>query len=179
MKTWSGRINIYLLCLLTLALGCKTTEEKKKDKELSTLRLHLEVNQDGATYNMPVPIYRENPLMVNVLKDAFIDEGYILQAAVVETPGSGFAISLKLDPQGTLRLESATTAYKGQRIAVFSQFGDARWLAAPRINQRITSGIFTFTPDCTKTEAERIVNGINNVAKKLHKDYYKAQSNKF
>ena len=44
---------------------------------------------------------------------------------------------------------------------------EARWLAAPRISQRIKDGVLVFTPDATREEAERIVRGLNNVAIKL------------
>ena len=35
------------------------------------------------------------------------------------------------------------------------------------IAQRIPDGYFTFTPDATRAEAQRIVRGLNNVAAKL------------
>ena len=62
-----------------------------------------------------------------------------------------------------------TSQYKGQHIAVFSQFGDARWLAAPQITQQISDGVFVFTPDATMEESERIVRGLNNIAKEIKK----------
>ena len=56
---------------------------------------------------------------------------------------------------------------KDRRIAIFSQFGPARWLGAPIYQQKISNGVVFFTPDASRSEAERIVRGLNNVARKL------------
>ena len=53
---------------------------------------------------------------------------------------------------------------------IFSEFGQARWLAAPMINKRISDGNYVFTPDATREEAERIVRGVNNVIKSIAKE---------
>jgi len=170
------RFNLYLFVLCALlcgSLGCKTTEstkKKKKDKEATTMRFHLEVNPDGTPWNAPVPIYREKPVMVNVYKQPFLDEGNIASASVVDTVG-GFAIKVQFDQHGSLALDQATTLHRGQRIAVYSQFTDARWLAAPQIKGRISNGELIFTPDATRDEANRIVLGLNNVAQELRKKY--------
>ncbi len=160
--------NIHLLLLAVwvgLAAGCKTTEERKQGKEASTLRFHLEVNPDGTHHNATVTVYG---IPVNAQREPFLDEGSILEASVVDTLG-GFALKVQLDRHGTFVLDNMTTSSKGQRIAVFSQFGQARWLAAPVINKRISDGVFVFTPDATKEEAERIARGLNNVAKATKK----------
>ena len=85
----------------------------------------------------------------------------------------GFALRIRFDHPGTALLEEYTAANHGRKIAVFSQFGekikDYRWLAAPIIARRITDGVFTFTPDATREEAEEIALGLNNVAKKVQK----------
>ena len=52
-----------------------------------------------------------------------------------------------------------------------SQFGEMRWLAAPMITRQIQDGIFVFTPDASREEAERIVRGVNNVVAKLNKKF--------
>ena len=44
------------------------------------------------------------------------------------------------------------TAHRGRRIGIFSQFGDARWLAAPVMNKRIADGVLVFA---RRTRAER------------------------
>jgi hypothetical protein len=166
MRICINTFNTYLLVTLfaaSVASGCKSFGRKK---EATTLRLHLEVATDGSDRNEPVPIYRANPTFVNVEKQPFLNEGTITKASVVDVMG-GFAIFVQYDRKGTWLLEQYTTANKGRRIAVMSQFGQVRWLAAPVITKRISDGAFVFTPDATREEADRIVRGLNNVAKEM------------
>ena len=165
MRTPVSRFNTYLFAAVVALIatsGCKSLGGKK---EASTLRLHMEVNP-GSEGSAPVPIYRENPVYVNVEKEAFLNEGSIAKASVVEVMG-GFSIFVQFDRRGTWLLEQYTTANRGRRIGIMSQFGQVRWLAAPKISKPITDGTLVFTPDATREEAERIVRGLNNVAKKM------------
>ncbi len=166
MKIQRAAFNtILLLALISLAAGCATSGGASK-KEATTLRLHLEVTPDGTTHNAPVPIFRARPIYVNVEKQAFLNEGLVQKAEVVNDL-AGFSIRIQYDQKGAWLLENITTANKGRRIAILSQFGDVRWLAAPLLTSRITDGTLQFTPDATREEAERIVRGLNNVAKEL------------
>lgn len=151
---------------IALLAGCESYGGKFK-REASTLRLHLEVTSDGTGHNAPVQIYRASPLPVNVDKDPFLNEGLIVKAEVVNDL-AGFSIRVQYEQKGAWLLENVTTANKGRRIAIFSQFGEARWLAAPVMAQRITDGALQFTPDATREEAERIVRGLNNVASEMN-----------
>jgi hypothetical protein len=109
--------------------------------------------------------------MVTVNRSPFLTEADVEAASIVEATG-GFEIRLQfIDPHGVRMLELVTTSYKGQRIAIFSQFSDARWLAAPQITRRITDGTLVFTPDATQAETERIVRGLNNVVRERKKRY--------
>jgi hypothetical protein len=48
---------------------------------------------------------------------------------------------------------------------------ESGWLAAVLIRQRISSGVFRFTPDATRAEGARIVRGLRNViARSQNKD---------
>ena len=150
-----SHFNTYLLLALCLvfASGCQTAESKRK-QERCTLRLHLEVNRDGTDRNEPVPIYRAKPMLINVEKKSFLDEGHVTKAAVIDDRGS-FVIQVQFDREGALLLEQYSTANRGRRVAIFSQFREARWLAAPVLSHRIANGLFTFTPDATREEAEQ------------------------
>lgn len=167
MLTGQKRFNIYLGLLLAsvIAAGCQTAA--KKSKGISTLRLHLEVNPDGMDNNKPVPVYRGSPVMINVETTPFLHEANVSNAQVVEATG-GFAIQIQFNAFGARLLEQYSTAHKGKRFAIFSQFGEtadqSRWLGAPLVSRNITDGLFIFTPDATRQEAERIVSGLNIVA---------------
>lgn len=176
MKIRFSSINIYLsLLLIAWCAGCQTTdpkkkaeEDKKKGKEASTLRLHLETNADGSERNSQVPIFRERPVLVNVERMPFITEGDVDSAAVVEADG-GFAIKVNLNKHGSLVLDMVTGANRGRRIAIQTQYTESRWLGAPVIKHRISNGVLVFTPDANREEADRIVRGLNNLVKKLKK----------
>jgi len=170
MIRWN-RFNIYLAPTLAvvMACGCQTPESKHQ-KELSTLRIHLETIPDSSKRSQPVPIYREHPVTIEIEKTPFLTEAHVKEAKVVDVMG-GFAISIQFNREGKWLLESHSTANRGRRYAIFSQFGgeikQGRWLAAPVFSQRILDGLLIFTPDATREEADDIVMGLNNVAKKL------------
>jgi preprotein translocase subunit SecD len=165
------RFNIYLLVALAavLAGGCQSAEKKKK-QELATLHLHIETNPHGSEHTQVASIMRESPFDVTVEKTPFIIEGSVAEAKVINAMG-GFAISIQFNREGTWLLEQYTSGNNGRKIAVLSQFGkdlaQHRWLAAPVITKRISNGLFVFTPDASREEAEEIVLGLNNVVKKL------------
>ena len=168
----SCRLNInafFCAALFLLALtGCKTTEEKKAEKERTLISLHLETNPDGSPRNSPVPIYRARPQMINVMIQPFLTNDDIDSANVVDMEG-GVGIQLNMTKHGRQVLEMYTGRYRGKRIAVNCAFPELRWLAAPRIVQTINDGSFVFTPDASREESDRIVRGINNIAKKNKK----------
>jgi preprotein translocase subunit SecD len=178
MKNCFARFNVFLLIIaMAVGAGCKSSQEKKEaktdekaeKKPMSTLQLHMEINPDGSDRNGPVSVYRDNPTVINVWRAPFLDQAHILEASVIDQFGS-FAIKIRFDPYVGQRLfEQATSNYRGQRIAIFSQFGEARWLAAPKVTKTISDGVLIFTPDATREEADRIVLGLNNFIKELKK----------
>ena len=167
-----ARFNIYLCATLALMLACGCVSFPHRDKEkreVATVSLNLEADPDGLSDIGPVSINRSDPIVVNVDKTAFLDSRDLEEATVVDEPGGLFSIRLKFNWEGAAILDSTTSSNPGKRIAVFGDFKEKRWLASPVIRQRISNGIFTFTPDATHEEAERIVRGLNNVAKEIKK----------
>ena len=163
MKARTLHFNIILL-LLALAPGCQTDKPKK---ELSAIRLHIEVNDGGATTDSkPVPIYRASPTYINVDPIPFLDERDLTKAAVIDWM-DGFAIQLQFNEHGALLLETVTRANPNRRLAVFAHFGEDRWLGAPLLSRPISDGSLSFTPDATRAEAERIVRGLTNVVAEI------------
>lgn len=169
--------NKILAVLLVLALVCgcssqknatKQTSQPKKNtksglKEATRISFHVEINPDGTERCVQAQIYRKNPITITVDRSPVLHEGFVERADVVEFMGT-YAIRIKFDSTGTLLLDNVTTSNRGRHLAIFCQFSDARWIGAPLITQRISNGVFIFTPDATKEEAERIVRGLNNVA---------------
>src|SRR6185436_14198664 len=168
------RFNSYLALTLLcgLAAGCKSakppSETKAPKVKEASLRFHLEVNQDGSDNNEAIPVGRQDAFRVNVEKRAFLTEFNIEKASVIDTMG-GYSISVQFDKEGTWLLEQYTAGNRGKRVAIAAEFGQMRWLAAPVMNQRVGNGLFVFTPDASREEAEEIVKGLNNLAKRVHK----------
>ena len=166
MLTRHFRFNIFLFSLTAFALvlpGC--TSDKKKGEEITTLRIHIETSDPQSERVLKAPIYRADPQVITVNKSFFINENDVLHASVERAKGA-FSIKLELTRHGAIVLETETTSNRGRRMAIFSQFGDVRWLAAPTIRKRMDGGIIEFTPDATEEEAEKIVRGLNNLSKK-------------
>jgi preprotein translocase subunit SecD len=172
---WDRFNNYFLLSLLLAGLtACESTPESKKkshDKKLATvIQLHLEAHPDNSGHQDVVSILRDSPVKINVQKATFLSEANVAEANVIEAMG-GFKLSIKFDRHGRLVLEQYSSSNPGRRFAIYAQFGEglreARWLAAPLIQKRIGDGVLTFTPDASREEAEEIVRGLNNVAKKV------------
>lgn len=170
MRVCCRRFNCILVTALLLAGGgvaCRSPEEKRAAAEASTLRLYLETDFDTTGEKTAVvPVYRAAPVLLRIAREPFLDEGHIVDARVVDTVG-GFAIAVRYDFHGTLVLDTVSSTYRGQRVAIHSTFTEGRWLAAPKLSAPIRDGLLVFTPDATRAEAERIVRGLNNVAVKL------------
>jgi preprotein translocase subunit SecD len=169
------RFNIYLSAVLALALatGCHGLHKNKKDKDQAVIELHQEAYADGASDSETVPIFREHPIYVNVDKEPFLDSADVVEAKMLEDMGS-FVIQLRFNWRGAQILSGVTTANRDKRIAVHCAFGkgkekESRWLASPMITKPINNGILTFTPDCTRAEADIIVKGLNIEAADLKK----------
>lgn len=133
----------------------------------ASIQLHLEMNPDGTDKIGPVTIGRSVPFQVVVDKTSFLSERQLLEALVVETEGT-FAIKLKFDQKGTWLLEQYTTAHKGKRAAIMARWeGQGRWLGAPRMEERVTDGTFQFTPDASREETDKLVEGLNRASKAI------------
>jgi len=162
------RYNTYLVALLICVAGCQTPESKHK-RQVSTLRVHLEVFADSSGSNKSVSIGRASPMTMIIQKEPFISESEVVSAHVVEDQG-GFTLQIQMDEHGTRVLEMFTASYPGKHLAIFCEFGEkldkARWLAAPKINRRISNGLLIFTPDADREEAAQIELGFNNLARK-------------
>jgi preprotein translocase subunit SecD len=171
-----NRFNPYLrsaalACVLVLALvcGCQTPK-RKKAHAVTTLQVHLECSPYETDRNQFISIPREHPTKIAVEKESFLTEANVTGAKVISEM-DGFVINLQLDHRGKLVLEEYTAGNRGHRLAIYCQFGQNlstnRWLAAPLISHVIKDGSLTFTPDASRDEADQIVLGLNNVAKKV------------
>ena len=166
-----NRFNTILAFLLVLSVvsGCQT-EQRKKKHAVTTLQVHLDCSPYETDRNQFIAIPREHPTKICIEKESILTEAHVASAKVISEM-DGFVINIQLDHRGQLILEQYTGANHGHRLAIYAQFGENlstnRWLAAPIISHVIKDGSLTFTPDATRAEADQIVLGLNNVAKKV------------
>jgi hypothetical protein len=177
VRSWRAGFNTFLPFILGLLVsGCASTpkekEDKQKDKEVAALRVHLEAKGNDAGAK-PVSILRSSPVLVTVEREALLDERDIKLARLVDSMG-GFQLVIECNLHGRLALEAGSVTRLGRRMAIASTWetGDGkhtetRWLAAPVFRQALRDGVFAFTPDCSREEAEHIVRGLNHLAVKL------------
>jgi hypothetical protein len=172
LRSAARRFNSIFPVILTAAClataGCTDSATKAERKIVTAIRFHPEVDSGG----MPVSVLRSSPVMLRVATEAAADERDIVSARVDDVIG-GFVITVVFTPHGRMTMEMAALPHAGMRMAVMTKWTidekktATRWLAAPVVNNGTTLSAFSFTPDCNREEAERIVKGINNVAVKL------------
>jgi SecD-like export protein len=171
MKVCARRFNVYFAVMAALALVCGC--QSAKDKMTAVLRIHFETAAGGPPgTSQTISVLRSDPVAVTIEPDPILTEASIIEAKVADVAG-GFAIELKFDETTAWMLEQYTSANPGRHFVIFGQWSDklkdGRWLAAPLITHRITNGVLSFTPDCSRDEADRLVLGLNNSAKKIRK----------
>lgn len=162
------RFNTYLLLLLLLC-GCETTGSKS-NKPLARLTVALESNREAEGRIETITVSRAQPITLNIQTSSLLNETHVAEARIEDSFG-GYNLVIQFNSMGTHLLEQFTAQYPGRRFAVAAQFGakelQQRWLAAPQIKRRISTGVLTFAPDASREEAELIAQGLNNVAIKL------------
>ncbi len=178
MKGCARRFNVYfaLAAALTLLCGCQTSQHDKADKKTGALRVYMETSPGPESTSKTITLLRADPVVLTIASEPILTEAGIIAARTIETPG-GFAIEVQFDEMSAITLEQFTATYPGSHLAIYGEWGEkpvtGRWLAAPLITHRIGNGILSFTPDASREEADDLVLGLNNVAKKMQKGLLK------
>jgi len=154
-----------MICFLC---ACKTTEEKKEAKKETILKIFLETGSNINADQTDVPVYRQHPVSIHIDTKEILNNMDVTGASVVDVQG-GYALRLTFDAHGSRVLENITAGNGGKRLVIYASWPEVRWLGAPLIKRRIGNGELVFTPDATREECDRIVIGINNVAKRIAK----------
>ncbi len=168
IRAWQFNLNLMVLgMLLCGTLGCQMLKRDPK-RQPATLRIHLESNPLPGDASQVISVVRSAPIQITIEKQPFLSEIHLASAQVVEWDNA-YALSLQFNDQGRRLLEQYSAANAYRRMAIRSQFRLGtnvfdRWLGAPIIPGRISSGIISFTPDANREEAEAIARGWNNAA---------------
>jgi hypothetical protein len=169
MRFCTLRFNLYFwLAAAGLAVsGCAWWHHDKEP--VTILRIHMESESSVAGTTKSISVVRSAPVLVNVTTDPVLTEADVISARLLDVSG-GFALELRFDETAAWRLEQSSAANPGKHLAIFAQWSDkpadGRWLAAPIVARRMGDGRLVFTPDASHEEMEKLVNGLNAVAKK-------------
>ena len=168
-----------MLTALVLFCGCKTEQQREKDKQnkvVGALRVHIEVPADEIGTSETISVLRSEPVLVTIAKEPILTEANIILAKGIPSPG-GFSVAVQFDETGGLMLEQFSAANPGKHFVIYGQWSDkptdGRWLATPLITHHITNGVLSFTADASAKEMAQLVLGLNNGAKKIHKSQFK------
>ena len=174
MNFYRRIFNLYFVpaaVLLLLAPGCAFLKSEFHNQPQAIVRIHIESGTSSGI-SQTVSVIRAQPVLINILTEPIISEANITGARLLDTSG-GFAVELRFDQSGGWALEQFTAANPGKHLVIFGQWSDkavdGRWLAAPLIVHRMANALLVFTPDTSRAEAELLVKGLNEDAKKKAK----------
>jgi hypothetical protein len=150
---------LLMLCLLELT-ACNSAP-----KNAAILRMHLPASP-AATPIRRMPVTIRTPALtlevdrLPVLSEADLDH--------VDLTGEGdnFGIRLFFNTHGTIMLDTVSLNNRGQLLVIII---NGVPVAAPQLRERIVDGVFDFTPDISREEAEKIVKGLNASAEYIRK----------
>lgn len=140
-------------------------ESKDPEKQLGQLRIYLETHEDGIR-SQKVQVLRSAPFEVVVDRSPILTEAHLDDIKLVYTD-FGYHIEIQADQRGTWLLESYTATNSGRKLVISAAFPEIIWLAAPIIRGRVSDGRFTFSPDASVEEANRLVLAIDNSIRKI------------
>ncbi len=147
-------------------------KEKEDKKKFSITKFFLETPRGSQTFVQEVEVYRAYPEKISIGTREFLDDRDFKDVSIVDTEDGSFKIEFVLNSDGSSILQDVTTRYRGRRMVIFSNFGDPRYLGAPKIERTISDGIVQITPDASREEAERFVLGMKNTIRQLkRKDF--------
>lgn len=171
MNFYVRRFNLYLLLMLVACTDGGCAWSKKKIDKVGAIRVHIESVVTLPDKTEPIKLPRSEPIVINIDEDPIVTERNLIAATLLETPG-GFSLRVKFDETGSWMIEQATAGNPGKHLVIFAQWGntltEGRWLAAPVITRRIADGVITFTPDASREETLKLVEGLNHTAKLLN-----------
>jgi preprotein translocase subunit SecD len=130
--------------------------------EHTTVRIHEQVDVGLPQENMTrVEIPKAN-LELSISPFPTLTEKDVLSAELYDTAG-GQAIFLRFDIHGAIVLDECTTRNRGRYLVTFI---NNRPVAAWLVDRRLVNGQFLIEGDFTDDEAKRVVDALNEIAKK-------------
>jgi len=134
-------------------------------KDAVTLRMHLPASPAlQPTRRMMVEVH--TPAMsLQVDRLPVLSENDLDHAELVGE-GENYDMRLTFTTHGTIVLDTVTINARGQQLVIML---NNIAVAAPMLSHRIADGVFEFTPDMPREEAEKVVKGLMESVKWLAK----------
>ena len=154
-----------LCCLLALCL-LELTACNSRPKNAAIMRMYLPASP-ALPQTRRVPVTIRTPALTLEVDSLPVLSESDLDHADVTGEGDNFDMRFFFNSHGTIKLDSVSLNSRGQLLVVIIN-GVA--VAAPQLRERIVDGVFEFTPDITRTEADTVVKGLNASAEYLSKN---------
>ncbi len=154
-----------LPCLLICCVLGLTACVTKPPKNMTTLRIHVPATEASSPQRRMQVAIRVPELTLQVDAQPVLTEAD-LDHAQVTGEGENLGLRLYFNTHGTIVLDTVSLNYRSQMLVIMIN-GAA--IGAPLIKDRIVDGVFEFTPDLSREQAEKIVAGLNATAAYLAK----------
>ena len=142
-----------LVFALLVAGGCKS----KPPENAVTMTMHL-----PATVTTPqdrrVPVILRAPTMSFLVDGVAVFTEDDLDSAEFKEDAEGFRMRFTFNTAGTIRLDVLTNEHRGSLVVVYL---NNQPVGVPQLKHRIVDGMFEFTPNVSREEAELLIAGLN------------------
>lgn len=189
MKPRLRSFNIYFFAAAAiLASGCGS-RSLSLHKDYTFLRVYMEA-RNGASSGSQIVEVAHTPIFV--VAEPFLTEQDVSQARLMDNPDGTYDIQVSFNDHGSLVLDMTTTSSRGLDLVICVQYPPRSWnrpndsdafpsdksasarsrymsWSAVRIRSGLTGGTIVFTPDASRVEAQRIVDGLNNIVSELNR----------
>jgi preprotein translocase subunit SecD len=144
----------YLLLLaLIIAGGCKS----KPPQNAVTMSMHLPADVT-TPQDRRVPAVIRSPTMSFLVDGLAVFTDDDLDGVELRDDDDGLRMRFAFNTAATIRLDVLSNDKRGSLVVVFL---NNQPVGAPQLKQRIVDGTFEFTPNVSREEAERLVEGLN------------------
>src|ERR1041384_92015 len=93
-------IGFLYFAVVVLIAGCAISEESKRRKEISNLRIHVEADPGSADRTSAISVHRTAPILLNIDREAVLDESEVSAAAIIGQPGELFSVEIQFTRRG-------------------------------------------------------------------------------
>jgi hypothetical protein len=172
---WRGNSIRVVLGSVAILCGCSAPVI---DKDNALLAIFVETKSEDPDVARQVEWFRSDPRTAWLEnKPVFQPLHHMEKAELIQTEDGIPAIRLTFNQRGKRLLKNVTTLRSGRRLFMMAWYRQnpedkemkPRCIGVRFIERSNDTGQFVFLPDTTKDEAKQLVDGFNNLAKKIQR----------